>query len=70
MSSSWDGISGYGNCNNYVPYGVDGRIIDPTHGYWLSCRPCFECGKIMHTNGKQFKCLHCGEVIPIRKKAG
>lgn len=64
-----DIISGYRNFNNYVQYGIDGRIQDPTHGYWLSCRPCFECGKTMHTNGKDFKCMHCGTVEAIKKPA-
>ncbi|MCF7941842.1 MAG: hypothetical protein K9M84_09535 [Spirochaetia bacterium] len=73
MRGDWEGVSGFVNCNNYVPYGIEGRVQDPTHGYWLSCRICPDCGKTMHTNGKEFKCMKSGEVIKfkrVKKKAG
>lgn len=70
MNGDWEGLSGYGNCNNFVQYGVDGRIMDPTHGYWLSGRICPSCDAYMHTDGQQFKCMKCGKVIKFKKKAG
>jgi rubrerythrin len=61
--------AGTSNLRHFYAENPDGRVRDDYFGYWLSGRICPVCRSPMNTNGKQFKCPQCGEVVEFGEKS-